>query len=160
MSSLVLPIILQLIGVVVLIAEIIIPSGGILAIITVSLIGYSLYLVFTTISTFAGMVFVIADIIMFPIVLFAGIKLLAKSPATLKTSLSKANGFSSQSEELIEFLGHTGMAVTDLRPAGTAVINNRRVNVVSRGEYLDKGTEIVVLEVEGNRVVVKQVEKE
>lgn len=145
---------------VVLIAEIIIPSGGILGVITVGLMGYSLYLVFTTISTFAGMVFVIADIIMFPVVLFVGIKLLAKSPATLKTSLSKANGFSSQSEELIEFLGLTGMAVTDLRPAGTAMINNQRVNVVSRGEYLDKGTKIVVLEVEGNRVVVKQAEKE
>jgi membrane-bound serine protease (ClpP class) len=159
MSSLVLPIILQLIGVFVLIAEIIIPSGGILGIITVSLMGYSLYLVFTTISTFAGMVFVIADIIMFPIVLFAGIKLLAKSPATLKTSLSKTNGFSSQSEELIEFIGLTGTVVTDLRPAGTAKINNRRVDVVSRGEYLDKGTEIVVLAVEGNRVVVKQKEE-
>ncbi|MDA3898356.1 MAG: serine protease [Desulfobacteraceae bacterium] len=156
-GSLILPVILQLIGVVVLIAEIIIPSGGILGIITVSLMGYSLYLVFTTISTFVGMVFVIADIIMFPIVLFVGIKLLSKSPATLKTSLSKTNGFSSQSEELIEFMGLSGEAVTDLRPAGTAVINNRRVDVVSRGEYLDKGTKIVVLAVEGNRVVVKQV---
>ena len=157
-SSLVLPIILQLIGVFVLIAEIIIPSGGILGIITVSLMGYSLYLVFTTISTFVGMVFVIADIIMFPIVLFAGIKLLAKSPATLKTSLSKADGYSSQSDELDEFMGLTGTVVTDLRPAGTATINSQRVDVVSRGEYLDKGTEIVVLAVEGNRVVVKQKE--
>ncbi len=155
-GSLIIPVILQLIGVVVLIAEIIIPSGGILSIITVGLMGYSLFLVFTTISTLAGMVFVIADIIMFPIVLFVGIKLLAKSPATLKTSLSKANGFSSQSEELVEFMGLTGEAVTDLRPAGTAVINNRRVDVVSRGEYIDKGAGIVVLEVEGNRVVVKQ----
>ena len=158
-GSLIIPVILQLIGVVVLIAEIIIPSGGILGVLTVGLMGYSLYLVFTTISTFVGMVFVIADIIMFPIVLFVGIKLLAKSPATLKTSLSKTNGFSSQSEELIEFMGLPGEAVTDLRPAGTAVINNRRVDVVSRGEYIDKGTNILVLEVEGNRVVVKQVQK-
>ena len=155
MGSLVIPVILQLIGVVVLIAEIVIPSGGILGIITVGLMGYSLYLVFTTISTFAGMVFVIADIIMFPVVLFVGIKLLAKSPATLKTSLSKTDGYSSQSDELIELMGLTGIVVTDLRPAGTASINNRRVDVVSRGEYIDKGAGIVVLAVEGNRVVVK-----
>jgi len=159
MGSLVVPIVLQLIGVFVLIVEIIIPSGGILGIITVGLMGYSLYLVFTTISVFAGMVFVIADIIMFPVVLFTGIKLLAKSPATLKTSLSKTDGYSSQSDELDEFMGHTGTAITDLRPAGTAMINNRRVDVVSRGEYIDKGMEVVVLEVEGNRVVVKQVGK-
>jgi membrane-bound ClpP family serine protease len=159
-GSFVIPVILQLIGVIVLIAEIIIPSGGILGIITVSLMGYSLYLVFTTISTFAGMVFVIADIIMFPIVLFAGIKLLAKSPATLKTSLSKTDGYSSQSDELVEFMGLTGTVISDLRPAGTAKINNQRVDVVSRGEYINKGAEIVVLAVEGNRVVVKQVEKQ
>jgi len=159
MGSFVIPVILQLIGVVVLITEIIIPSGGILGIITVGLMGYSLYLVFTTISTFAGMVFVIADIIMFPMVLFAGIKLLAKSPATLKTSLSKTDGYSSQPDELIGFMGLTGTVVTDLRPAGMARINNQRVDVVSRGEYIDKGAGIVVLSVEGNRVVVKQVEK-
>ena len=40
-GSLIIPVILQLIGVVVLIAEIIIPSGGILGVITVGLMGYS-----------------------------------------------------------------------------------------------------------------------
>lgn len=159
MASLVVPIILQLVGVFVLIVEIIIPSGGILGIITVGLMGYSLYLVFTDISMFAGMVFVVADIIMFPVILFVGIKLLAKSPATLKTSLSKTDGYSSQPEELSEFMGLSGTAVTDLRPAGTGFINNKRVDVVSRGEYIDKGSEILVSEVEGNRVVVRKVEE-
>lgn len=159
MASLVVPIILQLVGVFVLIVEIIIPSGGILGIITVALMGYSLYLVFTDISMFAGMVFVVADIIMFPVILFVGIKLLAKSPATLKTSLSKTDGYSSQPEELSEFMGLSGTAVTDLRPAGTGFINNKRVDVVSRGEYIDKGSEILVSEVEGNRVVVRKVEE-
>ncbi len=159
MGALVIPIILQMVGVIVLIAEIIIPSGGLLGAVSIGLFGYSLYLVFTGISVFAGMIFVVADIIMFPVVLFAGIKLLAKSPATLKTSLSKADGYSSQSEELIQFMGLTGTAITDLRPAGTGHINNMRVDVVSRGEYIDKGSEILVSAVEGNRVVVRKVEK-
>lgn len=158
MNALIVPIILQLVGVIILIAEIIIPSGGLLGVVTIGLFGYSLYLVFTGISVFAGMIFVMADIIMLPVVLFAGIKLLAKSPATLKTSLSKADGYSSQSEELIQFMGLTGTAITDLRPAGTGRINNRRVDVVSRGEYIDKGSEILVSAVEGNRVVVRKVE--
>ena len=159
MGALVIPIILQMVGVIVLIAEIIIPSGGLLGAVSIGLFGYSLYLVFTGISVFAGMIFVVADIIMFPVVLFAGIKLLAKSPATLKTSLSKADGYSSQSEELIQFMGLTGTAITDLRPAGTGHINNMRVDVVSRGEYIDKGSKILVSAVEGNRVVVRKVEK-
>ena len=157
MGALVIPIILQLVGVIVLIAEIIIPSGGLLGMVTIGLFGYSLYLVFTGISVFAGMIFVVADIIMLPVVLFAGIKLLAKSPATLKTSLSKADGYSSQSEELEQYMGLTGTAITDLRPAGTGRINNMRVDVVSRGEYIDKGSEILVSAVEGNRVVVRKI---
>lgn len=159
LGSLIIPVILQLLGVVVLIAEIIIPSGGILGVITVGLMGYSLYLVFTTISTFAGMVFVVADIIMFPIVLFSGIKLLAKSPVTLKTELSKTDGYSSQSEELSSYAGGTGTVITTLRPAGTALIGGRRVDVVSRGEFIERGTAVVVTAVEGNQVIVRQADE-
>lgn len=159
MGALVIPIILQMVGVIVLIAEIIIPSGGLLGAVSIGLFGYSLYLVFTGISVFVGMIFVVADIIMFPVVLFAGIKLLVKSPATLKTSLSKADGYSSQSEELEQFMGLTGIAITDLRPAGAGRINDMRVDVVSRGEYIEKGSGILVSAVEGNRVVVRKVEK-
>jgi len=158
MSALILPIILQLAGVVVIIAEIILPSGGILSIIAAGLLGYSLYMVFAGVSTFVGMVFVIADVIMLPVVLIVGIKMLAKSPVTLKTELSKDNGYSSQSEELSTYMGGRGTAVTTLRPAGTALINDQRVDVVSRGEFIEKGTTVVVDSVEGNQVIVKQLE--
>lgn len=159
MGALIIPIILQLAGVVVIIAEIILPSGGILSIIAAGLFGYSLYTVFAEVSTFAGMMFVIADVIMLPVVLIVGIKLLAKSPVTLKTELSKTNGYSSQPEELSTYLGGTGTAITNLRPAGTVLIKNQRVDVVSRGEYIEKGTAVAVVTVEGNQVIVKQVEE-
>jgi membrane-bound ClpP family serine protease len=156
-SKLILPIILQLAGVFVVIAEIVIPSAGLLAVLAAGLIGYSIYLVFTEISSSAGMAFIMVDIIAFPVVLMVGLKLLVKSPVTLKTSLSRADGFSSQSEELLAYNGKTGMAVTDLRPAGMAMIENKRVDVVSRGEYIEKGSAVVVLAIEGNRVMVKKI---
>jgi len=158
MSALILPVILQLAGVVVLIAEIILPSGGILSIIAAGLLGYSLYMVFAGVSAFAGMVFVIADVVMLPVVLIVGIKMLAKSPVTLKTELSKDNGYSSQSEDLKDFAGGNGTALTTLRPAGTALIHDQRVDVVSRGEYIEKGTAVEVVAVEGNQVIVRQTE--
>ena len=154
--KLILPIILQLAGVLVVIAEIVLPSAGILSVIAVGLIGYSIYLVFNTISAATGMMFIVADIIALPVVLVVGLKLMVKSPVTLKTTLSKTDGYSSQSEDLLAFNGKTGTAVTDLRPAGTAVIDNKRVDVVSRGEYIEKGATVVVLAIDGNRVVVKK----
>ncbi len=45
-TNLIFPIILQLAGVVVVIAEVIIPSGGMLAILSIGLFGYSIYMVF------------------------------------------------------------------------------------------------------------------
>ncbi|MDA8402788.1 MAG: serine protease, partial [Desulfobacteraceae bacterium] len=143
-GAFIVPILLQLAAVAVLIAEIIVPTGGILGIITAGLFGYSLYLVFTGISQTAGMIFIAADVALVPLVLFTGIKLLAISPATLKTSLSKADGYSAQHEGLASLSGQTGMAFTDLRPAGIGIISGQRVDVVTRGEYLDKGTEFIV----------------
>ena len=155
-SAIHLPILLQLIGIIVIIAEIILPSGGILSILATGLFGYSLYLVFTHISTSAGMAFVIADIILIPILVYFGIKFLAKSPVTLRTKLSKEDGVTSQSPDHNDYLGSQGVAITDLRPSGVATIEDERLDVVTQGEYIEKQTQIIVIAVRGNQIVVKQ----
>lgn len=153
-----LTIILQLVGILVIIAEIIIPSGGILSILAVGVFGYSLYIVFAQVSASAGMVFIMADMVIIPILVYFGIKMLAKSPVTLRTRLSRKDGVTSQDLEQNVYLGMEGRAVTDLRPSGVAIINQNRIDVVTRGEYLEKQTEIVVTAVRGNQIIVKQKE--
>lgn len=152
------PVILQAAGIAVLLAEVMLPSGGLLTIIAVGCLGYSLYMVFTTVSTFAGMVFVLADIIVVPVVIIAGLKLLARSPLALKTILSSKSGYSSFDEKTGQYIGKTGRAATDLRPSGTAIIDEKRVDVVTRGDYIEKGSQIRVIDVEGSRVVVRKTE--
>lgn len=154
MKTLLLPFILQVVGILVIVAEIVIPSAGILTVVSIGLIGYSLYLVFTTLSTTAAMLFVAADIILIPAAIFVGLKLLVKSPATLNTSLSKEDGVVSQSPELDGYLGMEGEALSDLRPSGTAMINESKADVVTRGEYIEKGTAITVVSVTGNQIIV------
>lgn len=61
------------------------------------------------------------------------------------------------SENLSHLLGRTGRAVTVLRPSGAADIDGIRVNVVTEGEFLEIGTPLVVIKVEGSRVVVDDV---
>jgi membrane-bound serine protease (ClpP class) len=53
-------------------------------------------------------------------------------------------------------LGKEGEAVSQLRPSGTAMIEGRRYVVVTRGELLQKGTQLKVTDVAGNRIVVKK----
>jgi membrane-bound ClpP family serine protease len=155
-SAINLTIILQLVGILVVIAEIIIPSGGILGILAAGLFGYSLYIVFSQVSATSGMVFVMADLVIIPVLVYIGIKVLAKSPVTLRTRLSKRDGVTSQDTAQNAFLGMEGRTVTDLRPSGVAIIDRQRVDVVTRGEYLEKETDIVVTAVRGNQIIVKQ----
>lgn len=157
-SALYLPIILQLIGILVIIAEIILPSGGLLSLLAAGLFGYSLYIVFADISTSAGMAFITADLILIPILVYMGLKFLAKSPVTLRAELSKKEGVISQSPEENGYLGRKGQALTDLRPSGVALIDDERVDVVTRGEYLESRAPIVVIGVRGNQIIVKQEE--
>lgn len=158
MNNLALPIFLQLMGILVIIVEVIVPTGGILAIFSTGLIGGSLYLVFTKASSTAGYLFVVADVIVIPLSVFIGFKLLAKSPAALKRSLSKEDGVQSQSPELEMYMGLEGIAATDLRPSGVAVIDGKRLDVVSRGEYLERSSNVVVIAVTGNQIIVSKKE--
>lgn len=155
-DSLLLPVILQLVGVVVIIAEIILPSGGILSIAALGVFGYSLFIVFNEISMIIGFCFVAADIILIPVLVIVGLKLLARSPITLRKTLSRKEGVSSQSSKLESYVGRQGNALTDLRPAGIAVINDKRVDVVTRGEYLEKDSAIIVTAVTGNQIIVRK----
>ena len=155
-DRLILPIILQLVGVVVVIAEVILPSGGILSIVALGVFGYSLFIVFSEISKTIGFVFVAADLVLIPVLVIVGLKLLARSPVTLRKTLSRKEGVSSQPPELDSYIDMHGTAVTDLRPAGAAVIDGKRVDVVTRGEYLEKDSEIIVTAVTGNQIIVRK----
>jgi len=56
-----------------------------------------------------------------------------------------------------ELLNQTGQALTALRPSGTAVISGKRIDVVTEGPFIEPGTPVKVVEVEGMRVVVRSV---
>ena len=150
------PVLLQLAGVIIIIAEIFLPSGGLLSLIAIGLFGYSLFIVFHDVSTMAGIWFVLADLLIIPTLVMVGLKILARSPATLQETLSSDSGVVSQSPELESFMGCEGRSVTDLHPGGTAIIDGKRLDVVSRGEYIEKDRNLVVVEVTGNQIIVKE----
>ncbi len=52
-------------------------------------------------------------------------------------------------------LGREGVAMTDLRPAGTVLIGEERVDAVSESEWIEDGTVIRVVSSEGYRLVVR-----
>lgn len=49
-----------------------------------------------------------------------------------------------------------GKTVTRLAPMGTAIINGERMEVYTSTSFLDPNTDIIVEEVNGNRIRVKE----
>ena len=56
-----------------------------------------------------------------------------------------------------DLMGAKGIALTTLRPAGTAELNGKRVDVVTDSEYIEHGRQIEVVEVDGMRIVVREI---
>lgn len=70
-----------------------------------------------------------------------------------KTALDKPDEYFFDLKSLINSLG---IATTDLRPGGKIEINNKRYSAISEGEYIFKGDEIKVIDVNGTELVVEK----
>jgi membrane-bound serine protease (ClpP class) len=65
-------------------------------------------------------------------------------------------GLTDGTADYMFLVGKTGSAITVLRPAGIAVIDGKRYDVVAEGEFIDAEAELIVDSVEGGRIVVKR----
>ncbi len=73
----------------------------------------------------------------------------------LHIAANRADGFQAPPSDLVNLVGKSGKSVTPLRPAGAALINNQRIDVVTLGDYIGPEVNVEVILVEGNRVVVR-----
>jgi membrane-bound serine protease (ClpP class) len=74
----------------------------------------------------------------------------------LETGLGAGKGYASPPETDKQWLGKGGTVVSPLRPSGIADFDGERVDVVSDGELIESGAQIVVSRVDGNRIVVRR----
>ena len=81
---------------------------------------------------------------------------LAESGIFLPAKTTSAIGYES-AEVRSDLVGKYGTAITDLRPAGTALIGDERIDVVSESEWISAGTPVKVLSAEGYRHIVRSI---
>ena len=84
---------------------------------------------------------------------------LAESGIFLLAKTTSAIGYES-AEVRSDLVGKYGTAITDLRPAGTALIGDERIDVVSESEWISAGTPVKVLSAEGYRHIVRSVSEQ
>ena len=75
---------------------------------------------------------------------------------SLETTQPTEEGYSIKTGNSAAFIGKTGIAVTDLRISGTVEVDGERLDAVTSGEFLPKGTEIFVKENRMNYFVVRK----
>jgi membrane-bound serine protease (ClpP class) len=74
----------------------------------------------------------------------------------LRGAVHKSQGFVSAPNRG-DLVGRDGVAVTDLRPSGTARVGEERLDVVTEGEYVPQGSRVQVVQRDGYRHVVRAV---
>ena len=95
------------------------------------------------------------------IIIFMLVKTLPKTTMwnklILNDNIDEKSGYTAN-KKFSHLVKKEGVALTDLRPAGTVIINEVRYDVVTQGEYIEKGNKIKVIEIEGSKIVVKKLE--
>lgn len=74
----------------------------------------------------------------------------------LADGLDSSAGFVS-AKVRADLLGREARAVTDLRPSGTVVVDDERIDVVTEGDYIKAGSPVRFIRAEGHRHVVRAI---
>lgn len=132
-------------------------SSGILGLLGAGSIVGSLYLAGYDVTqmTFSIAIALIVAILLAVILFrYIGLKKGLFKHIVLSDRTTTESGYVS-AENRNELVGKIGYTVTQLRPSGTALINDERLDVVSEGTFIEKNQQVKVVKVEGSRVVVR-----
>src|SRR5699024_6553684 len=81
------------------------------------------------------------------------------SKITLRDRLTEEDGYSTMNKDYKALIGKTGETLTTLRQIGTIEIDGREYSAISNAQWIDKGSTVEVIKVDGTRILVKLTEK-
>ncbi len=147
--------ILLIAGIGFLVGEIFHPGFGLPGILGILALGLDILISARTFAQGLLMTAIAAVIVLVIFIIGASLINTGKLPKklVLKDENGSSEGFTSGDGEGAK-PGETGRALTVLRPSGIAEISGRRLDVVTRGEFIPEGEALRVETVEGSRIVV------
>lgn len=154
-------IVLFLIGLILLVIELFVP-GGVIGFLGLGTLVWSLFLAAkhsSFITASLAIAIVSAVIVGLWLSRVSKKKMVLFEKIVLTDEQRNEEGYVSH-EVRMDLVGKRGVAITVLRPAGTALIDGERVDVVTEGEYIERQRPIEVIHVDGLKVVVRECKKE
>ena len=150
---------LFVVGIILCFIEILVPGFGIFAIGGIGCIVGSIFLTTPDVITAVKYltIVLVAMAVCAPIIL----KLFSKSKLfdrlLVRERLTTEDGYVAGRQEQADYIGACGVAATTLRPSGTVELEDgTRIDVVTRGEFIEKGESVQVVHKEGTWLVVEK----
>ncbi len=145
-----------------LVIEFFLPSGGLLGAAAVAALIAAIVVAFSY-SIVAGVTMLIVALATTPVVFLGMVKLWPHTPIG-RRMLNRRPGevfdpmprrTTASGTPLDELVGRTGFAMTDLLPSGMVTIDGQKLDVVSTGMAIDKGSRVIVTNVDAGKIHVR-----
>jgi len=141
-------------GVALLLAEVFLPGmiAGVLGV--VCLLGAAV-VGFAEFGPKVGSLILMAELFVGMVLTILWMRYFPKTPLGKKYILDPSTAAHAPTEPE-KWLGYEGVALTDLRPAGSARLEGEKVDVITNGEHLESGTRVKVVRVDGPSIFVRR----
>ena len=155
LDPLVWSVLLMLVGCVVLVLEVFIPSGGLLAVISAAAFVGSIVIAFQR-GPVTGFTFVMSTVVAVPLVLALAFHYWPKTGSARRFWASCR-----RDEEVLPddphrvLLGRVGVTRSKMLPSGAVEIDGQMIDAMTKARPIEPGQYVVVTEVRANRVVVR-----
>jgi len=147
-------VLLYVFGMALVVAEIFLP-GAILGLFGLVCVIAAIWLAFGFGHALLGGVLVALTAVSVPFLVWIWVRVINRV-LVMKETEKEATGAVVQHKSLV---GREGVALTQLRPSGMARFGDLKVDVVSEGPVIERDARVKVVEVQGNRIVVREVQR-
>ncbi len=144
-----------------LVAEVFVPSGGLLSVFSVACLAGGITLFFRH-SAATGWIGVSTAMVLIPAVLIVSYRVFPKTRFGRAVTLTPPDRVAGDavpgSEQLEALVGEHGTVRSPLHPVGVCDFSGRRVECVAETGYVDTGARVKVIRVQGSQLTVRVIE--
>ncbi len=144
--------ILLFMGLAFIVLEGFVPSGGVIGILALASIVFGIYCLFRQDHPYIAMM-----VIPMYLLAFYGMFQFMVRRLSFKGAMAPDTS-TSVDMRIVDLVGKEGVTTMPLRPAGMAIIDGNKVDVVTMGDFIEKDIPVRVVDNSGNRVVVRQMD--
>ncbi len=159
MSPLSVILLLYAVGLIFLVAEIFLPSQGVLTVAGLGFLGTAVYKTFNTYGEQAGLFAILGCMVLLPALAYVAVKYWRQTPIGRKIVppnpvLTNAD-IGVPVEKLSELIGKTGTTATPLRPVGICEFDGQRISCVAQFGSVEAGVPVVGVKLQSGNLAVR-----